>query len=73
MSMGMRGRMATMRMQMRRKKHHKLMMDQRRLWRTNLGPSDVDGYEGEDGDDADADQVEEASQADDRSTQNVED
>jgi len=38
-----------------------------------LGTSDVDGYEGEDGNDADADQEEEASQADDGSTQNVED
>jgi hypothetical protein len=42
------------------------------MWKTNLGPSDVDRYEGEDGDDADADEEEEASQADDRSTQNVE-
>ena len=32
--MGMRARMATMRMRMRRKKHCKLMMDQRRMWRT---------------------------------------
>jgi hypothetical protein len=32
MSTGMRARMATMRM--RRKKHRKLMMDQRRMWRT---------------------------------------
>jgi hypothetical protein len=32
----MRARMATMgmRMRMRRKKHHKPMMDQRRTWRT---------------------------------------
>jgi len=49
------------------------MMDQRRMWRTDLEPSDVDGYEGEDGDDADVDDEEEASQADDGSTQNVED
>jgi hypothetical protein len=41
--------------------------------RTDLGPSDVDGYEVEDGDDADADEEEEASQAADGSTQNVED
>ena len=34
MSTGMRARMATMRMQMRRKKHRKPMMDQRRMWRT---------------------------------------
>jgi len=32
MLMGMRARMATM--QMRRKKHRKPMMDQRRMWRT---------------------------------------
>jgi len=39
----------------------------------DLGTSDVDGYEGDDGDDAYADEEEEASQADDGSTQNVED
>jgi len=40
--------------------------------RFDLGTSDLDGYEGEDGDnaDADADKEEEASQADDGSTQN---
>jgi len=72
---GMRVRMATMRMwmQMRRKKHSKSMMNQRGMWRTDLGPGDVDGYEGEDGDDADADEEEVASRADDGSTQNVED
>jgi hypothetical protein len=43
------------------------------MWRTELGPSDVDGYECEDGDDADADEVDEALQADDGSMQNVED
>jgi len=48
-------------------------MDQHRILRTDLGPSDVDGNEGEDGDDADADEEEEVSQADDGSTQNVED
>jgi len=32
MSTGMRARMATMRM--RRKKHRKPLMDQRRMWRT---------------------------------------
>jgi len=41
--------------------------------RFNLGPSDVDVYDGEDGEDVDADEVEEASQADDGPTQNVED
>jgi len=39
----------------------------------DLGTSDVDGYEGDDGDDADADEEEEASLANDGSTQNVED
>ena len=34
MSTGMRARMVTMRMQMRRKKHRKPMMDQPRMWRT---------------------------------------
>jgi hypothetical protein len=32
---------------------------------TNLGPTDVNGYDGEDGDDADRDEEEEASIADD--------
>jgi hypothetical protein len=56
---------------MRRKKLRKSMMDQRSMWRTDLGPSDVAGYEGDDGDDSDADEEEEALQADDGSTQNV--
>jgi len=43
------------------------------LKRFDLGTSDVDGYEGEDGDNADTDEEEETSQADDGSTQNVED
>jgi hypothetical protein len=75
MSTGMRARMAMMRMRMRmrRKNHRKSRMDQCRMWRTYLGPSDVDGYEGEDGNNADADGEEEASHADDGSTQNVED
>jgi hypothetical protein len=74
MTTGMMTRMAKMRMRMRMRKnnHCKSMMDQRRLLRTGEGPSDVGGYEGEDGDDADADEEEEASQADDRSMQNVE-
>jgi hypothetical protein len=58
---------------MRRKKHGHSMMDQRRMWRTDLRPSDDDGYEGEDGDDVDADEEEAASQADDGSMQNVKD
>jgi hypothetical protein len=41
------------------------------LERFDRRTSDVDGYECEDGDDADADEEEEASQADDGSTQNV--
>jgi len=75
MSTGMSARMAMMRMPkwMSRKNHPKSKMDQRRMWRTDLGPSDVDGYDGEDGDDADADEEEEASHPDDGSTQNVED
>jgi len=45
------------------------------LERFDLGTSDVDRYEGEDGDaaDVDADEEEEPSQADNGSTQNVED
>jgi len=45
MSTDMRARMAMMRMrmQMRRMKHCKSMIDQRRMWRTHQGPSDVDG------------------------------
>jgi len=57
-----------MRMRMRRNNHSKPMMDQSRMLRADMGPSDVDGYEGEDGDDADADEEKEASQADDGST-----
>jgi hypothetical protein len=43
------------------------------LERFDLGTSDVGGYEGEDGEDADVDAEGEASQAEDGSTQNVED
>jgi len=49
------------------------MIDQCRMWRTDLGTGNVDGYESEDGDDADVDEEEEASQADHGSTQNVDD
>jgi len=52
-------------MRMRNKKYRKPMMNQRRMWWTDLGTSDVDGYECEDGDMADTDVEEEASQADD--------
>jgi hypothetical protein len=34
MWMDMRATIATMQMQMRQKEHHKLIMDLRRLWRT---------------------------------------
>jgi len=43
------------------------------LNRFHLGPCDVNGYESDDGGDLDADVEQEASQADDGSTQNVED
>jgi len=43
------------------------------LERFDLGTNVVDGYDGDNGDDANADAEEEASQADDGSTQNVED
>jgi hypothetical protein len=74
-STGMRAKMATMRMRMRmrRKNHRKSLMDQLRMWRTDLGPSDVNGYEGENGDDADGDEEDEAPQADDGSTETMED
>jgi hypothetical protein len=62
-----------MEMRIRRKKHRKPIMDQRRMWRTDLRTGDVDGYECEDGNDADTDAKEESSQADDGSTWNVED
>jgi hypothetical protein len=42
------------------------------LERFDLGARDVNGYQGEDYDDADADEEEDVSQADNRSTQNVE-
>jgi hypothetical protein len=42
------------------------------MWRTDLGPSDVDGNEGEAGNDAAADEEEDASRADDGSMHNVE-
>jgi hypothetical protein len=54
MSMGMSARMATMRMRMRRNKHRKLMIDQRRIWRTEVIVGDINGHECEDGDDVDA-------------------
>jgi hypothetical protein len=62
-------------------KRHAFPNARRRRWpateleRFDLATSDVNGHEGEDGDDADADVdgKEEASQADDGSTQNVED
>ena len=65
--------MMQMQMLMRSKKHRKPLMDQRRILRTDLGSSDVDGYECEDGNDPDADEEHEALPPDDGSTQNVED
>jgi len=53
---------------MRRTKHCKSMMNHRRMWRTDRGPCEVDGYEVEVGDDSHADEEEEASQVDDGST-----
>jgi len=53
--------------------HCKPMMDQCRMWRTDLGTSDVDECECDNGDNVDTDKEEEASQANDGSTQNVED
>jgi len=40
-------------------------MNQYRMFKTDLGHSNVDGFEGEDGDDADAEEEEETSAADD--------
>ena len=54
----MRARMATMRMQMRRKKHRKPIMDQCRVSRTEGIVGDVDRYEYEYGDDADGNEKE---------------
>ena len=62
--------MMRMQMSMTRKKHHEAMMDQRRMWRTEGIVGDDNAYEC---DDADADEEESASQADDGSTQDVED
>jgi uncharacterized protein with von Willebrand factor type A (vWA) domain len=58
------------RMRRRRKKHHKRIMDHRSMWGTEATGM-VDWYAGEDGEDVDEEA--EASQADDASTQNVED
>jgi hypothetical protein len=72
MSTGMSARTAMMQMRMRMNKHRKPMMDQRRMWRTEGIVGDVDVYECEDGDDVYADEEESALQANDGSTQNVE-
>ena len=50
--------------------HRKRMIDQHRMWRTEGIVGDVDRYEC---DDADGHEEEYASQADDGSTQSVED
>jgi hypothetical protein len=65
--------MLWLRMPMRRKKHCKPTMDQRRMLRADLGTRQVDWYEYEDSNDADMDAEEEALQANNGSTQNVED
>jgi hypothetical protein len=72
MLMGMRAMMVTMRMRMRRKKHRKPMLNQRKIWRTAGIVSNVDRHECENGDDVDADEEESASPADYGSTQNWE-
>jgi hypothetical protein len=43
---------------MRRNKHHKPMMDLRRMWKTEGIVGDVDGYEYEHGNNVDADEGE---------------
>jgi len=81
MSMCLRARMVMMQMQMRKKNHPKLMMDQRRTRRVHdagqrrfdPGTSDIRGYECEDVDNEDADADEKASYADDWSMRNVDD
>jgi hypothetical protein len=65
--------MVTMRMWLRRNMHPRPIIDQCRMRRTEGIVGDVDGYECEQCDDADPDEEEEASQADDGSTQNVDD
>jgi len=59
-----------MQIRMRRNKHRKPMLDQRRMWSTEgvVQQSVKVGC----GDDADAEEEDEASQADNGSTQNVE-
>jgi hypothetical protein len=42
------GMSATMRLRMRRNKHRKAMMNQRRMWRRQGIVGDVDGYECDD-------------------------
>jgi hypothetical protein len=60
-------------------KHDAILSASRRHWaaidlqRFDLGTSEVDGYESEDGDNVHADEEEVALQADDGSTQNVDD
>jgi hypothetical protein len=68
----MSGRMVMMRIWMRGKKNCKAMMDQRRMWRTGVESSDVDGYEYDNGDDTDTDGEDESLQTGDETTQSVE-
>jgi hypothetical protein len=58
MSTGMSARMTTMRIRLRRNKHRKPMMDQRRMLGSEGIVGDVDGYECEHGDNVDADEEE---------------
>jgi hypothetical protein len=69
----MGARSATMRMRMRMRMSRKPMMDQRRIWRTYLGTSNVDEYGCEDGNNGEMDAEDEAFEAHDGVTQNVED
>jgi len=68
MSKGMRARLATMRLRKRM-----IRKNQHRMRRSDLGARDVDGYEGKDCDNADVDEEAQSLQADDGSSQNVQD
>jgi hypothetical protein len=64
----MRARMVMMRLRKRMRRKNLC-----RMRRSDLGASDVDGYEGKDCDDVDVDEEAQTLQADDGSSQNVED
>jgi hypothetical protein len=61
-----------MQMLMRRQNHCELIMDQYRMWRTDLGLCDVDRYICMNGNNANADEEKAASQVHDGSSQNLE-